>query len=211
MKKLLILALAAAMAPCALADDVNEKATEVATNPAGLVSVASKGQDVRSVLFDLFSQANKSFVLEPNVRFVLYLNLKEVEFEEALGIILRTSNLTAEKQNGITFIRTKSEKDTPNRPSPTPAPAARPLGKIPAAELQKKVTTRMAMAEIRSVFAELGRQTGLRIEIGKGVPDVKIDAFLIDTSLKFSLDSICDAVGLKYSLTENRSILIEKK
>jgi len=51
------------------------------------VSISAKGEDVRSVLHDLFTQSKKSFVLQPSVRFVLYLSLKDIEFEEALQLV----------------------------------------------------------------------------------------------------------------------------
>src|SRR4026207_563488 len=71
---------------------------------SGLVTIASKGTDVRNVLFDLFSQSKKSFVLEPNTHFVLYLALSGVQFDEALEIVCHTASLKYEINNDIYYI-----------------------------------------------------------------------------------------------------------
>lgn len=194
---------------------------EVQTASDGLVTVSSKGGDVRSVLFDLYQQGKRSFVLEPNLRFALYLHLESVDFDEALALILQMADLKAEKQNGITFITRKPDPkpviqtpvQTPPvaQPKPEPKPAAKPMGRLTQADLQKKITTRFSKAEIKTVFAEFSLQTGLIIEVADSVPLYKVDAFLLDTSLKFGLDALCNPAGLKWKLTDNMSVLIEKK
>lgn len=210
------LALALALGPALLF----AQETPVTVSPeTKLVTVASKGKDVREVLFDLFHQTGQSFVLEPNVRFVLFLNLKDVEFDEALAVILRTAGLVRERQNGITFInRAPEPKAEPQtrpagqpkaEPKPQPRPAA--VGRLSAADLQKKVTTKMARTDIRQVFGELSRQTGIMIETDARVPQYKIDAFLNGTSLKYALDVITQAARLSYRLTDDRSIVIEPR
>src|SRR4051812_35562885 len=75
-----------------------------ATTPTSQISVKAKGDDVRSVLSDMFNQTKKNFVLAPGVRFVLYLSLDKVEFDEALEIICQQANLRVEIQNGIYYI-----------------------------------------------------------------------------------------------------------
>lgn len=194
--------------------------TEVQTQETGAVTISSRGGDVRTVLFDLFQQGKKSFVLEPNVRFALFLHLESVEFEEALALILQMSNLKAEKQNGITFITRKPdpkpvqpEASAPPviKPEIKPIPKPQPMGKLTAADLQKRITTRFAMTDMRVVFAELSKQTGIIIEVSPNVPDYKVDAYLIDTSLKFGLDAMCGPAGLKWRLSDSLSVIIEKK
>ncbi len=194
--------------------------TEVQTQESGSVTISSRGGDVRTVLFDLFQQGKKSFVLEPNIRFALYLHLETVDFEEALALILQMSNLKAEKQNGITFITRKpdpkpvqTEGTTPPaaKPEIKPIPKPQPMGRLTSADLQKRITTRFAMTDMRVVFAELSRQTGIIIEVAPNVPDYKVDAYLIDTSLKFGLDAMCVPAGLKWRLSDSLSIIIEKK
>jgi type II secretory pathway component GspD/PulD (secretin) len=194
------------------------------TNP---VSIKAKGDDVRSVLSDLFGQAKKNFVLAPGVRFVLYLGLDKVEFDEALEIVCQQANLRVEIQNGIYYITTRPAKkadapvekkiDTGSNTTENSAGAkvelvqpTKPKGTLPAGVLQKKVSTKLAKADIRVLFAQLGKQTGLTIEVDPAVPAYKLDAYLINTSLKYALDQITGAAKLQYKLTDNMSILITK-
>lgn len=206
MKKTLILA-AIAFAGLAHAQATPDVATNAETKR---VTVAAKGVDVRTVLFDLFDQSKKSFVLEPNIRFVLFLSLRDVEFDEALAIILRTAELESEKQNGIYFISKRKAAPAPN-PAPTSNPAPRPLGKLSPQDMARTVSTRLSMADIREVFRELGRQANVMIDVSPKVPNYKIDAFLNATSLRYALDVVTQAAGLKYTLTDQRTILIEPK
>lgn len=181
------------------------------SSDTGMVTVASKGLDVRNVLFDLFEQSEKSFVLAPNIRHVLFLSLNEVSFEEALGIILQVADLEHERQNGIYFISKKKavmpKKEEPKRPEPKPAP----LGKLSDADLQKILTTRLPKTDMREVFAEFTKQTGITIEVDKKVPHYKVDAFLIKTSLRYSLDVITQAAALEWILTDQKTVLVRKK
>lgn len=179
------------------------------TGPAE-VSVAAKGDDVRGVLSAVFEQAGKDFVLEPNIRFVLYLSLTKVEFEEALQIICKTAELKWEVQNGVYFI-TKKKVVVPPVVQPThsaPPKPIEPLGKLSTDVLKKTLTTRLSKTDFREVVAEIGRQTGLTIEVGSDVPRYKVDAYLINTSLKYALDVLTKAVGSKYTFTDRRTIMI---
>lgn len=172
-----------------------------------MVNVNAKGDDVRSVIHDLFGQAKKNYVLEPGVRFVLYLSLADVELEEALALICKQAGLSYELQNGIYFVNRKPV--TKSNPQVIKTPE-KPKGKLPESVLSKKVTTRLQKVELRSLFVELARQTNLTIDLGKDLPDYKIDAFLIGTSLKYALDSVTKAAGLTYRFTEHLSIEIVK-
>ncbi len=203
-------------APRAARADQTQPQTEVQTAADGFVTISSKGGDVRGVIFDLFQQGKKSFVLEPNVRFALFLHLEKVDFEEALALVLQMAGLQVEKQNGIAFITRKPEaKPLPQppleQPKPQPKPESKPMGRLTEKDLQKKITTRLSKAEIKTVFAEFSLQTGLIIEVADSVPAYKVDAFLLDTSLKFGLDALCGPAGLRWKLTDTLSILIEKK
>lgn len=177
----------------------------------GEVTIASKGLDVRNVLFDLFSQSKKSFVLEPNVRFVLYLALSGVQFDEALDIVCNTAGLSYEINNGIYFVGKSKAGATVKGQEPNVSAPKAPLGRITDAELQKKLTTRLSKTDIRDVFAEFGKQTGLTIEVDKAVPGYKVDAFLVTTSLRYALDVVTKAAGLTYNRTDNRTIRISVK
>ncbi len=218
MKRILPLIALFALAPVWAAAQTSGEAksgSEVSTQQdSGLVTISSKGKDVRDVLFDLFTQAKKSFVLDPNVRYMLYLSLNDVEFDEALAIILDLSGLESETQNGIIYMKKKAvAKPNPNpQPEKKPAPATpKPLGKLTDDELQKMLTTRFSLTDMRSVFQEFEKQTGIKIEVKENVPAYKIDAFLINTSLKYALDVVTTAAGLKWSKTDNKTILIELK
>lgn len=214
MKKTLIpaLILAAIAAPWSAFAQVEgseqQSTDDVMVAAGGMVTIASKGLDVRDVLFDLFSQAKKNFVLQPDIRHVLFLSLAGVEFDEALEVVLKSANLESELQNGIYFIA-KKKAQTTAKPTGTPV-AARPAGMVTELDFQKRLTTRLAMTDIREVFAEFTKQTGVMIEVHPSVPAYKIDAYLVNTSLKYSLDVITRAAGLTYSKTNNKSILIEK-
>ncbi len=189
------------------------------------ISVSAKGLDVRSVLFDLFTQTGHNFIIDDGVRHVLYLNLAKVEFKEAFHVILNQCDLGYEVKGEIYYIgknRSKAFKAASaskptvvkppalgtEKPQPNPIKVMTP-GKLGQEDLQKRLTTRMAMADLRDVFAEFGKQTGIKIEVDESVPYYKIDAFLLDTSLKYALDVVTEATKLKYTLTEQKTIRIE--
>lgn len=200
-------------------------ASDVGMNEGGIVTISSKGQDVRSVLFDLFEKGKKNFVFLPNMHWPLYLALSGVEFDEALEIVLNTTQLDYTLQNGIYFIDRKKKSvvkpavpvsdggeitiETPDDPSVTEV-----KGFLTDKDLRSKIlTTRMPMAPIRDVFAEYSKQTGVPIVVDKAVPEYKIDSFLIRTSLKFALDTVCRSAGLKYKYNDQMGvdILVDDK
>lgn len=197
------------------------------------VTISAKGLDIRSVLYDLFSQTGHNFIIDDGVRHVLYLNLAGVEFDKALEVVLKHAGLGFEVKDKIYYIGKNRPKNfgpvkkttEPVQPPKLPnSPEAReeeggkthgetkPAGKITDADLQKaRLTTRMAMAPIRDVFKEFTKQTGIVIEVDENVPHYKIDAFLLDTSLKYALDVVVEATGLKFTKTDAKTIKIEKK
>lgn len=196
------------------------------------VSVSSKGDDVRSVLYDMFQQSGKNFVLDAGVRFVLYLNLEKVSFQEALDIVVTNAEIGYEVKNDVYYIgknrktvklpdakpTNQPEQKPANKPViPPPLPDENPATekppvtkKLDESVLQNRLTTRYSITPIRKVFTEFTRQTNVKIEIDAAVPDYKLDAFLIDTSLKYALDVICDAAKLKWSFTDHGTIKVEK-
>ncbi|MFQ3587921.1 MAG: hypothetical protein SNJ74_08460 [Fimbriimonadaceae bacterium] len=208
-------------------------ANAVRTDRAGLVTVSSRGADVRNVIHDMFEQSEKSYVLEPNIRFFLYLNLSGVEFHEALQLVCRLANLDYEVQNGIFFIGRAAPRSTQAptavkaaaetrsgpavdpkivpanpRPAGTPPP---PTGTLTPQHLNRRLTTRLPKVDLRALMVEIARQTGVTIEVAPEVPAYRLDAFLIDTSLKYALDTITHATGLTYRLTNHQSVRIEVK
>jgi hypothetical protein len=95
--------------------------------------------------------------------------------------------------------KTTSEKTSGEKPSATK--------KI---DLTARLTTKLQKTDIREVFAEFGRQTEVKIEVADSVPNYKIDAFMFNTSLKFALDRVCAAAGLKYEFAPGKTVRISK-
>ena len=81
---------------------------------------------------------------------------------------------------------------------------------LPVSVLQKKVSARMNRAEIRTVFENLSKQTGVKIEIAPTVPAYRIDTYLLKTSFKYAMDRITEAAGLEYKFTDRNSILVNR-
>lgn len=230
MKTLLACLVSLALAPALMA-----QTNDVAVKTAGKnVTIASRGNDVRAVIHDLFTQSDKNYILDPNIRFTLYLSLKDVEFDEALQIILKTAGLKCDLQNGIYYVvrapkpatsvppadtktvqqPTKSQEPTksnghgePTSQKATPE-APKTKGPLKPTDLQKRVTTRHSKIDLRLLMEDLTKQTGITIYVNEKVPLYKIDAFLINTSLKYALDQIASAAGLRYKLTEDGAIEI---
>lgn len=203
-----------AMSPFALSNSVDEDPQEAVSIAAesGIVTISSRGLDIREVLFDLFEQSERNFVLSPNVRHVLYLSLAGVKFDEALFIVCRTAGLDYEVSNDIFYIGFKDVPVRVTQPQTSvqqPQPVPQRTGRYTDPELEAaRLTTRLSITDIREVFAEFEKQTNIKIEVDPEVPNYKLDAFLIDTSLKYSLDVVTKAAGLEWVKTDRKSILI---
>lgn len=210
---------------------VDESASTSVKTEGTMVSITSKGDDVRSVLYDLFRQTGHNFVLDAGVRWVLYLHLEKVSFEQALSIVTQNAEIGYEFKNGVYYIGKNRKTTKPVEAKPNPAPQNKPevkpteskpteskpteskpaeSNKLTETDLQKRLTTRYSVTPIRKVFEEFTRQTGIKIEVDESVPNYKLDAFLIDTSLKYALDVICDAAKLRWIKTDKGTIRIEK-
>lgn len=185
------------------------------------VSVKAKGDDVRTVLATIFEQAHKQYVLPANFRFAMFLNLENQEYPKALAIVCQQTGLVAQEVDGIVHVKV-APKPVVAPPAPAPIPAAPVIAKpvptptpkpapLTPAVYAKKITTRLNKADIRDVFASLAEQTGVPIEVDAAVPDYRIDAFLIKTSLRYALDRITTAGKLKYAITDHGTIAISKK
>lgn len=178
---------------------------------APTVSISANGSDVRTVLHDLFGQTKQNYVIEPSVRYALYLSLDKVEFDEALAIVCHLAKLKAEKQNGIFYVSADTAPVTPTNVKPKdPAP---PIQDTPPAVTQstlkaKHVTTRLAKTDIRKVIAAIAKEAGVSITVDSSVPQFKMDAFLEKTTLKYALDQISGAAKLRYRIVEGKSILV---
>jgi len=187
---------------------LSDEGTKTADIPP-TVSIDSKGLDVRSVIHDLFTQTKQNYVLEPNVRFVLYLSVKDIEFDEALQIVCKLANLEYQIQNGIYYIGPKKAVAQPKTaPKTEPAAPPKPLGTLPQSVLNKRVTTKLAKASFKSVIAELSKQSRVNIELEPELAKLRLDAFFNNSSLKYVLDTITEAGGFKYRFTDRLSIEI---
>jgi len=177
------------------------------------VSIESKGLDVRGVVHDLFTQTKRNYVLEPNVRFVLYLSVKDIEFDEALQIVCKLANLDYQLQNGIYYIGPKKTVAPPKtqpkaEPKVEPATPPKPSGTLPQSVLAKRVTTKLAKVSFKTVVTELTKLSNVDIELDPTLAKLKLDAFFNNSSLKFVLDTITEAGGFKYRFTDRLSIEI---
>jgi type II secretory pathway component GspD/PulD (secretin) len=166
------------------------------------VSVSANGEDVRAVVHTLFTQAKKSYVMDPSIHFVLYLSLADMDFDEALQLICKTANLGYELQNGIYFV------GKPKPAQPKPATVSAKPGKLAADVLKRRVTTKLEKIDMRDLFRRISEQINVKIEVNAKVPSYKLDAILKNTSLKYALDTICQAANLSYRFTDNLSIEI---
>jgi type II secretory pathway component GspD/PulD (secretin) len=164
------------------------------------VTLNSRGSDVRQVLYDLFSQVQRNFVAELGTYFSLYLTMNGVPFEKALDTICTTANLTYTIEDGM--YRFSSIKHGPNR---IPAAKASPLD---PSILNKPVTIKFDQADLKVVFAELGKQVSAKIEVAPNVRSYKINAHLISTTLRVALNSITQSAKLTFTLTEYGTILV---
>lgn len=228
MNKLIAFAALATLWGTAIAQegaDPGKKATgsEAAQTAAdGTVTITSKGKDVREVLTDIFVQAKKNFVIDKVARQELFLNLANIELDETLEIICRLANLKFEVQNGIYYFTkiepTKSptsndgmrgDGGTSGAGGSLPNPN-RLQGRLADSVLTKKFTTRMTKVDFRDVIKAIGRQTDVWLEVAPDVEGKKVDAFMIDLTLKQGLDMLTDALGLAYRFTDNQSILVYK-
>ncbi len=207
----ILLALAIGLAGLSGASTADQYPTTPTTTT--IVSVAANNSDVRTVLHDLFGQVKQNYVLEPNIRFALFLSLDKVDFDEALAIICHLAKLKAEKQNGIYYVSNDTGPATPTNQARPKDPAPTPIQDGPPPVTQttlktKHVTTRLAKTDIRKVFATIAKEAGIPITVDGSVPTFKMDAFLQDTTLKYALDQIAGAAKLRYRIVEKQTILI---
>jgi len=99
----------------------------LASGPA--ITVVSRGHDIRLILTDIFAQAKKSCIIQPNLHMSLYLSLENTDFDQALAIICKHAGLESTIQDGVYYIR--KPKDEPAQPAVdsktgiTPLPAVK--------------------------------------------------------------------------------------
>ena len=165
-----------------------------------LVTVNAKGNDVRDVLTSLFTQDKASFVVDPNVHYVLWLSLNKVDFDAALGIICHLANLKATEDGGIWYVKQKPFVKEHSQPKLPP---------LTNHDLAKYVTLKMHKSSLAEVLAKLTGETGVPIAIDKSVPSFRLDAHLYRKSLKYALIVITKATHLSYKL-DGPQVLVYK-
>lgn len=123
------------------------------------VKVNARGQDIRPIIHDLFQQAKKSYILDPNTSLTLYLSLNDVDFDEAFALICKTAGLEFEIQNGIYFIKPDPKGPSAVKPKTQPAtkpaetksvPANEPIPVIPPIDVKSNQTTGRTSSTIGS-------------------------------------------------------------
>lgn len=194
-------------------------AQNITDNPK--VTVVARGHDVRQILDDIFVAAKKSCVIQRNLQCDLYLSLENTPFDQALQIVCRQANLTYEINDGVYFIHQKAPQaaiptihPAPVIPAPTPTletpkvAKASIVHKLPPNVLAKRLTTRFHKAPLKDVLEEFTAQTGIAIEIDPKVPAYRMDAFLINTSLRFALEQVTRAANLCYKFTDHDTIIV---
>jgi type II secretory pathway component GspD/PulD (secretin) len=196
-KTLILAAIFTITASFAIAQ-TNESTTVTVDNT---VTVQSNGNDVRTVLYDLFSQAQKSFVSDVGMYYSLYLTLNNVSFDQALDMICKTAGLSYRIENGVyIFSRTKigaeqrSERLT--------------IKPLDPAVLNKTLTLKAEQTELKAVLEEIGKKVGVTIEVAPNVKPYKINAYLVDSSLRFALNSITQSAKLMYVFTDYGTIKV---
>jgi hypothetical protein len=187
-----------------------------------MVTVAARGNDARQVLTEIFLQAKKSCVIQRNIHSELYLTLEKTPFDQALQIVCKQADLTFDTQDGVYYFYSSQTRAATSQVAriskpkaeavvlqpKTIAPPAAPVGRLSASVLNRRVNTRLAKAPIRSVLEAFGKQAGVTIEVDPQVPAYKLDAFLLNTSLRYALDQVTRAANLIYRFTDHRSILV---
>ena len=202
--------------------------------PGGLtlVSITSKGHDVRDVLHDLFTQAGKNYIVKEVPQTRLFISLNGVAFDEALELVADSAGIHYAKQNGIYTITAKRGSTiTPTNTKPTPSNQAQPkpnaaptkvnpkptlepvisgsqTGKLKEAVLNKLVSGAYVKIDFRKLVGDLGKQAGVKIEIHPDVPKYSLDFTVKQTSLGWSLRKLCQVLKLELKFTNNQSILI---
>jgi type II secretory pathway component GspD/PulD (secretin) len=186
-----------------------------------LVTIHANGADVRDVLYQLFTQAGKSYVLQPGNHQALNLNLEKFDFDEALGVVCAAANLKTDLQNGIYYVdKAPARSEAPQTQLRATAfqtlassvgMGLRKVGYLPPSVFSKKVTTNLHKAALKKVLTELSNQAHVPFELDPAVPAFKLDAVLNRATLKSALTQITEAAGLTYVLTNRQSILIKNQ
>ncbi len=217
----------AILSTLALGQDV---AVRQAPGGLTLVSITSKGSDVRDVLHELFTQAGKNYIVKEIPQTKLYISLTGVAFDEALELVADSAGINYAKQNGIYTITLKHGNGTTQTAGtkPTTSPQTKPAttppkvttqptttdsvvqktGRLSDKVMNKLVSGAYVKTDFRKLLSDLSKQTGVKIEVLSTVPKYSLDFTVRETSLGWSLRKLCQVLKLEMKFTENQSILI---
>lgn len=206
------------IAICAVLSGAIAQETQNQTEPTSAekkISFSARGTDVRYVLFDIFSQVKKNFLVQETGIVNLFVSVQEIGFDQAIDVVCKAGNIEYKVVDGVyVFSKAKKTANPTNVQSQTTvqnqsAVVEKPIAKkLDEAILNKHLTIRLQQTEIRKVFGDIGKQIGITIEIAPAVKNFKVNAFLIDTSLRFALNSLTQSAGLVYSLTDHGTVLV---
>ncbi|MEQ1823653.1 MAG: hypothetical protein ABL949_14185 [Fimbriimonadaceae bacterium] len=192
------------------------------------VNVNAKGEDVRSVIHEIFTQAKQNYVFTPSNRFVLYISLQDRPFLDALKVVCQNANLAFTVRDGVYYIDKAKPKAAVKTTLVPPVYAerlpevetkmAQPIRLVtntpkPKSEdqiINSVLKTNLKKTDIRVLCQELGKQAGVQIILDSSIPSYKMDAVLDRVTLKFALTELCKAAGLNWSFITSGQILITK-
>ncbi len=195
----------------------------VATDSTGKVSIASKGRDVRDVLYDLFTQGKRNFVVQGEVHANLYLSLQGVTFDQALGIVLRQTKLEYRVKDGVTYIAKDFPADEPSSQQTgedakvtdaQSAATSKTTSAAPASskvDLSKKVSVKESKIALRDLIKTFSNQTGIDIVVAHDVKDYRMDVNLQNKTLKYALEVIAKGARLQFYVRDSGDVLVENK
>lgn len=182
-----------------------------------IVSVDARGSDVRDVLVGVFNQAKRPYALDKGIQGKLYMRFDRLPYDKALEIVAQQAGLVVKERNGVVLVspadRPATESDRPSPSKAAPSTAKRPAPAKPtpsrAAVLARRVTVRLSRAPLATVFATLGKQASVGIDL-KGVPAYRVDAAFTKAPLQIALDQVCGATGLRYAFTDGRIVVTRR-
>ena len=180
------------------------------------VSVQSKGTDLKLVIASVMEQCNQQYVIQLERKQGLYLSIDNARLDVALDIISNLADVTFKQRRGIWYITQSKKKGATTNTAAQgfaessestlvkPKPAKKSKG------LASRLTTKLVKTNIREVFAFFSKKTGVEIEVAEDVPNYKIDAYMVNTSLKFALDRVAMAAHLTYDFSDGKTVRISK-
>lgn len=204
-------------------DNPNSRSKPAATLDEAKVSISSKGDDLRTVIASVFEQTKQQYVIQIVRRQGLYLSLDNSRLDTALDIISNLADVDFSLKNGIWFVTAKkkvltkipkvgTEIQTAAQPFADPFLPSAPVPVVPKISkgLAARLTTKLKRTNIREVFEMFTAKTGVQIVVDETVPNYTIDAYMVKTSLKFALDKVTKAAGLKYDFNDGKTVRISK-